>query len=107
MLLVGGCGKGANVKVWGYSPDRKWEVYAEMGHKQVIHDVAWAPSVGRSYHLLASASKDRALSIWKLTSDGARVEVSLLANRPDHNAEVRPTIQGAWLAVSFTAGRSC
>ena len=90
MLLVGGCGKGHNVKVWGYNADyRKWEVYAEFGHKEVIHDVAWAPSVGRSYHLLASASKDRTLSMWKLTSEGGRVSVKLMDNRPDHNAEVR------------------
>lgn len=101
MLLVGGCGKGHNVKVWGYNADyRKWEVYAEFGHKEVIHDVAWAPSVGRSYHLLASASKDRTLSMWKLTSEGGRVSVKLMDNRTDHNAEVRARARAG-------CGRAC
>jgi len=91
MLVVGGCGKVNNVKVWGYdSSFNKWNVVVSLtGHKEVIHDVAWAPSVGRSYHLLASASKDRTLSIWKLTSEeGGRVQTELMANHAHHKAEV-------------------
>lgn len=36
-------------------------------HKGAIHDINWAPNMGRSYHLIASASKDGTARIWKLT----------------------------------------
>ncbi len=27
-------------------------------HRDTVHDIAWAPSVGRSYHLIATASRE-------------------------------------------------
>ncbi len=41
----------------------------EMLHARSITDVAWAPHVGRSFHMLASASKDTKIVLWKLTID--------------------------------------
>ena len=35
-------------------------------HKRMINDLAWAPIAGRSFHLLASASKDRTVIVWRL-----------------------------------------
>ena len=37
------------------------------GHTQTINDVAWAPLAGRSYHLIASCSKDGLIIVWKFT----------------------------------------
>ena len=28
-------------------------------HTEAIHDVAWAPSMGRSYHLIATAGREK------------------------------------------------
>ncbi|ANB13182.1 Seh1p [Sugiyamaella lignohabitans] len=38
-------------------------------HKGLIRDVAWAPSMGRGYQLIATASKDGYVRIFKITSD--------------------------------------
>ena len=35
-------------------------------HMRMINDVAWAPIAGRSFHLVASASKDRTIIIWRI-----------------------------------------
>jgi len=39
------------------------------GHMGRVHDVAWAPSVGRSYHLIATAGGDGRVALWKVTPD--------------------------------------
>jgi nucleoporin SEH1 len=65
--LVVGCNNGS-VKIWQYSSNfRKWQMLPiELrGHENPIHDVSWAPNMGRSYHLIASASKDTTARIWK------------------------------------------
>jgi len=35
-------------------------------HKQMVNDVAWAPLAGRSFHFIASCSKDRTVVIWRV-----------------------------------------
>jgi hypothetical protein len=35
------------------------------GHTTTINDVAWAPLVGRSFHMIASCSKD-SIMVWKV-----------------------------------------
>ena len=42
-----------------------------MGHADRLHDVAWAPSIGRSYHLIATASRDGTVGLWKLRPESA------------------------------------
>jgi nucleoporin SEH1 len=37
-----------------------------VGHKGPVHDIAWAPNLGRSYHLIATASKDHTVRIWQI-----------------------------------------
>ncbi|KAI9909412.1 hypothetical protein PsorP6_015028 [Peronosclerospora sorghi] len=67
MIMVGKNSDAA--KVWGYNNSyRKWQVVDELvGHTDAIHDVCWAPNMGQSFHLLATASKDRTVRIWRLT----------------------------------------
>nr|CCA17427.1 nucleoporinlike protein putative [Albugo laibachii Nc14] len=71
-IVVGG--NSNIVKVWGYSNAfRRWQAVVELqGHNDAIHDVCWAPNMGRSFHLVATASKDRVVRIWELRfkSDG-------------------------------------
>jgi nucleoporin SEH1 len=48
-MLVVGSGADPNLKIWEYNETyRKW-VHVETlhGHTAEIHDVAWAPNIGR------------------------------------------------------------
>jgi nucleoporin SEH1 len=69
MLAVGGLS--GTVRVWGWAPSsRKWLPMLEFArHAGRLHDVAWAPNMGRSYHLIASAGADGLLCVWKLLPD--------------------------------------
>eukprot|EP01120_Amphizonella_sp_Union-15-10_P017471 TRINITY_DN9706_c0_g1_i1.p1 TRINITY_DN9706_c0_g1~~TRINITY_DN9706_c0_g1_i1.p1 ORF type:complete len:326 (+),score=58.38 TRINITY_DN9706_c0_g1_i1:45-1022(+) len=84
----------AKGKVWEYNEQqRKWILLLELsGHTNTINDIAWAPNIGRSYHLIATASKDTTVCIWKIQwikgRDGSKPEVKQLACFQDHNAEV-------------------
>ena len=86
-------------QIWQYNDKfRKWELIAvlgkdssqkEGGHKDSIHDIAWAPNLGRSYHLVATASKDRTAKIWQLEANAkGKWNVKEVASFPNHNNEV-------------------
>jgi len=45
---------------------------SHSAHLDCVHDVAWAPDVGRSYHLLATASRDKRVKLWKLLQSEPR-----------------------------------
>jgi len=119
-------------KIWEYNENyRRWQhVESLVGHKDGIHDVSWAPSMGRSYHLIATGSKDNTVRIWKLQMNNERhkPEASQLASFDDHKAEVwrvswnitgtilassgddgsvrlwKASYQGAWRALSVVSG---
>ena len=38
----------------------------EVKHDRMITDVQWAPLAARSFHMIASASKDRTVIIWRV-----------------------------------------
>lgn len=63
----------AVVAVWGYSKSaKKWIAMMELhGHAGPVLDVSWAPNIGRTYHLIATASRDGVLSMWRLQADTA------------------------------------
>lgn len=91
LIVVGG--NSDVVKVWGYNNSyRRWQVVAELaGHSDAIHDVCWAPNMGRSYHLIATASKDRTVRIWKLKmQEGGHLEANVeeVAVKHHHDSEV-------------------
>lgn len=66
-------------------------------HKGLIRDVAWAPSMGRSYNLIATACKDGFLRIFRVeipippSDDGAArtLLVEKIHESADHQGEVR------------------
>lgn len=46
-----------------------YTLYAKLfkdGHDATVNDVAWAPLMGRSYHMIASCSRDTKVIIWKV-----------------------------------------
>ena len=84
-LLVGG---GKRLQIWKQSDGRKWTLSDAPGEQlvqdSVINDVAWAPNMGRSYELFATASQDRTVRIFRVV-DGSIVEQACFR---DHKAEV-------------------
>jgi len=82
----------ANVKIWEYNESyRRWlHVETLSGHTNSIHDVCWAPIVGRSYHYIATASKDQLVKIWKteIDLDKQKIKAEEVASFDDHHAEV-------------------
>jgi len=92
MLVVGSSDPSTNIKLWEYNETyRKWmHIDTFVGHSSTIHDVCWAPNMGRSYHLIATASKDRKVKIWKvqMQSEKQKLESKELASFDDHHAEV-------------------
>ncbi|KAJ1514153.1 epoxide hydrolase, soluble (sEH) [Coelomomyces lativittatus] len=68
-----------------YSWANVWACFqAPGGCDAVTVDVAWAPSMGRSYHLIATASKDGLLRVLKLQGQ----EFSLLTVLAEHTLDV-------------------
>ena len=46
-------------------------------HEQAVNDVAWAPNMGRSYHLIASAGQDHKLKVRARVRDRVLVRVRM------------------------------
>jgi WD40 repeat protein len=80
-------------RVWEFfSKTSKWQVVAELeGHTDNVHDISWAPNMGRAYHLIATACKDQYVRIYKLkltqTKNG-KYETELVAKLGHHKSEV-------------------
>jgi nucleoporin SEH1 len=74
MMVVGGAAP-TSVSVWAFSGVSRWsQVCVLPGHMDAVHDVAWAPNAGRSFHLIASASRDGTVRLWHLTASGAAAD---------------------------------
>ncbi|KAF2077876.1 hypothetical protein CYY_000838 [Polysphondylium violaceum] len=91
------------LKIWEYNETgQKWvhlDTLSPVGNNnnydssesgKAIHDVCWAPNMGRSYHLIATASKDHTVRIWKLTNihDKSKMELKEIMCKNDHRSEV-------------------
>lgn len=60
-----------------------------LEHNGLIRSVSWAPSMGRSYHLIATGCKDGSIRIFKGTEEkDGRFKVSMVAKLDDHHQEV-------------------
>ncbi|QWU86889.1 hypothetical protein CA3LBN_001107 [Candidozyma haemuli] len=58
-------------------------------HNGLIRSVSWAPSMGRSYHLIATGCKDGFIRIFKATESREKgLQVDLMAKLDDHKQEV-------------------
>ncbi|KAI5816839.1 WD40-repeat-containing domain protein [Pyronema omphalodes] len=59
------------VRVYRHNAAGKFRAAEELpGHGGLVRDVAWAVTMGRNYHLIATACKDGHVRIFKLTSGG-------------------------------------
>ncbi|KXJ24179.1 nucleoporin SEH1 [Exaiptasia diaphana] len=110
---------GGKVQIHEYYDDsRKWQrVETLMAISDAVHDVAFAPNLGRSYHLLAIASKDVRIMKLKPYSTGqntaslsggfAKLDISLVTQFSDHESQVwrvQWNITGTILASSGDDG---
>jgi nucleoporin SEH1 len=67
------------VQIYRHNSIGKFQAREELpGHKGLVRDVSWAVSMGRSYHLIATASKDGHVRIFRLTAPFG----SMFAPRP-------------------------
>ena len=64
-------GSHAAARVWEFhDKSRRWQCVLELdGHTGTVHDVSWAPNLGRTYHLVATACKDGVVRIFKIRFD--------------------------------------
>jgi hypothetical protein len=78
--------------VWEYnSSARRWGAITSLeGHTDLVHDVSWAPNLGRAYHLVATACKDGSVRIFRLnySKQNAAYTPQLVAKLDAHAAEV-------------------
>eukprot|EP01041_Mallomonas_annulata_P012857 gene12857-27109_t len=64
-IVVGGFSKKA--VIWACDTGGKWhQEWVLDAHSDPVNDVAWAPSMGRSYHLIASAARERSFKVHTL-----------------------------------------
>lgn len=84
-----------SVKIWEYSDaTRKWIQVESLvcgSADNVVHDVSWAPNMGRSFHLIAVACKDKTVRVFKISSSaagGGKMEVKTAMSAQDHHAQV-------------------
>jgi nucleoporin SEH1 len=63
------------------------------GHGDIVTDVCWAPNMGRSFELIATACRDGHVRIFKLKENTdkelkKKYVVSCIGDFPDHDAPV-------------------
>ena len=63
-------GSGKTAFFWKMDREKKrWRQIGQLppqSHNAVVNHVAWAPNMGRSFHMIATASSDGTAKIWKL-----------------------------------------
>ncbi|XP_064610421.1 LOW QUALITY PROTEIN: nucleoporin SEH1-like [Liolophura sinensis] len=89
---------GGKVQIYEYSDNtRKWsKVDTIMTVTEPVHDVAFAPNLGRSYHLLAVATRDlKILTLHPLKRDQSagqtgvtKLSINRVAQFDDHGSQV-------------------
>lgn len=115
----------STARIYEYNEQtRKWINIESLSINSPILDLSWAPNVGRTYHLIATASKDKKVKIWKLQPQSqvqaisnkstsqpslgnTKMETKEVACFEDHHAEVWRTewnITGTILASSGDDG---
>lgn len=95
-LVVGGYDSedhSAHVRVWRLASERNdWERACDLDKLDYkVNDVAWAPNMGRSFHLIAVASQDQKLKVHTLKRQGSeemKHESILLTSPRDEEREV-------------------
>lgn len=100
-------GNGTEPLIYEYSNEaRRWVCVERLvGHEDSIHDVAWAPNMGRRFELVASGSKDGTIRLFRL--DQGSFASSCIASFDHHASQVwrvKWNITGTILASSGDDG---
>jgi len=69
MIAVGSPLNDGAIRIYEHTEQSstKWSCVAVLqGHTAPVLDVAWSPNVGRTFHLLASSSRDGSTRIWRV-----------------------------------------
>ena len=96
MLAIGSddqSSSGSKVFVYEYSDSsRRWlRIDAFNAITDIVHDIDFAPNLGRSYHVLAIASTDlKVLAIKPLSGPHLTTSQSAISKRPDEQSAVTP-----------------
>lgn len=86
--LVVGCGKENTAKIFRLDSSNKWTAVETLkGHTDVLLDVCWAPTLGRSYNLIATACKDQKVRIFKITEETA-TQIDQSTGKPKKQSRV-------------------
>jgi WD40 repeat protein len=108
-IATGGYGTGVRVYL---VRDGTLDLEVEFGQDingGVVSDIAWAPVMGRSYHLIAVAARHSSCKIFKLVQNGGRFEVqsSCVLTSPDNSDIWRLSwnATGTVLACTSQSGR--
>ncbi|XP_035294508.1 nucleoporin SEH1-like, partial [Cricetulus griseus] len=103
----------AHVQIFEYNENTRKYTKAEtlMTVTDPVHDIAFAPNLGRSFHILAIATKDVRIFTLKpvskeLTSSGGptKLEIHILAQFANHNSQVWWVIWNITGTVLASAG---
>ncbi|KAH8554635.1 WD40-repeat-containing domain protein [Umbelopsis sp. PMI_123] len=87
-MMVVGLGKENGARIFKHDGQNRWYPGEYLpGHEKEVHDVCWAPSMGRSYQLIATACKDQFVRIFKLT------EISATQSNPPQTPQTRNSSQ--------------
>jgi len=108
MLAVGST---KSVIIWHRVEEkRRWEQLVSVTSNHAINDVAWAPNLGRSYHLIAAAnSNSESTEIWRLSwnTEKSTYSITDLDAKLDTKSEVwrcEWNVTGTVLATSGDDG---
>jgi WD40 repeat protein len=92
-------GSNKTAEIWEFNAqNRRWQQLLSLKeegksdpHDATVQDVAWAPQLGRSYHLVATACRDTFVRIFKVylhTVPKGQQQVALVAEIGAHQTEV-------------------
>jgi len=82
-LVVGGYSK--NAQIWVCDAGGRWVKELSLGeHDGPVHDVAWAPGMGRSYHLIASCDRTNKFRIHKIERENGTDPSRILTTEELH-----------------------
>lgn len=81
------------VRIYTMDDTGKFKAGLELSHGGLVRDITWGASMGRTFHLLATACKDGHVRIFKLKeTDDKSWESELIGDFTDHHSQVMPAI---------------
>ena len=83
-----GCGKEQQAKIFRLDGQNQWQQTEVLPNCGLVRDIKWAPSLGRSYQLIATGSSDGFIKIYQLKQDSNKKFVIKLLESFDVGCQV-------------------